>query len=108
MLTMYIFQQRAAPIGTVVHAWTAGLLACINGCSFWRSQNDRRDASQAENVVHRQVVGPGSSTRATPSDNLQSRPGGLRSAHTLSVGPAPSSFSERPGQPHFRFQTPTP
>ena len=29
-------------IGTVVPGWTAGLLACINECSFWRSQNDRR------------------------------------------------------------------
>src|SRR6187401_572604 len=29
-------------IGTLVPARTAGLLACINECSFWRSQNDRR------------------------------------------------------------------
>src|SRR6188508_3569640 len=35
-------------IGTVVLARTAGLLACINECSFWRSQNERLDASWAE------------------------------------------------------------
>src|SRR6187399_677618 len=34
-------------------ARTAGLLACINECSFWRSQNDRRDASRGKIAVHR-------------------------------------------------------
>ena len=47
-------------------------------CSFWRSQNDLRDASRAEIAVHRQVVEPGSSTRTTQSDNRRSRPGACR------------------------------
>jgi len=48
-------------------------LACIDECSFWRSQNDRQGASRAEIAVHRQVVEFGSSTRTTQSDNSQSR-----------------------------------
>ena len=50
-------------------------LACIKQCSFWRSQNDRRNASRAAISVHRQVVESGRSPRTTRSDNLRSRPG---------------------------------
>src|SRR6187402_230955 len=45
-------------------------LACINKCSFWRSQNDQPNASREEIGMHRQVVEPGSLTHTTQYDSL--------------------------------------
>ena len=52
--------------------------ACINKCSFYRSQNDLWDAPRAEIAMHRHAVESKSSTRTTRSDHLRSR---LKPAH---------------------------
>jgi hypothetical protein len=66
--------------------WSAGILACINKYSFWRSQNDRRGASRREIDVHRQIVELAGSTRTTHIRQSPEQAGGLRSAlHALRV-----------------------
>src|SRR6187401_1303164 len=64
-LTGFDCLMEPRSIGTVVPAWTtptptcvsagwgppAGLLACIDECSFWRSQNDRWDASRSRDCA---------------------------------------------------------
>ena len=48
-LSLDALRAATALVRLTVCARTAGLLACTNECSFWRSQNERQDASRAGN-----------------------------------------------------------